>query len=91
MLIPTDAGEALPLPCTPCLQHLVTGTTEDPHTCELTTRVSIRGGCLLIGVEQDCPCVCPVQAESEVLTAARAEARGMSASAHKLTGPPREE
>ncbi|MFD6432803.1 hypothetical protein [Streptomyces venezuelae] len=76
---PTDADEALPLPCTPCLQHLVTGAAKDPHNCALTTHVSIRGGDLIIGAEQACPCICPVQPESDALQAARAQARGAGA------------
>lgn len=88
---PPDPDEALLLPCTSCLLHLVTGSARDPHGCELTTRVRICGGNLLIGEESGCPCICPAQAESEALTAARAEARDLSAPAHKLAGPPREE
>ncbi|MFI1679087.1 hypothetical protein [Streptomyces sp. NPDC020607] len=81
MTSPVTEGqdEALPLPCMPCLQHLVTGAAEDPHNCDLTTRVLIRGGGLLTGAEQDCPCICPTQGESETLTAARSEVRGSDA------------
>ncbi len=73
---PTNPIEPVPVPCTPCLLRLLAGTPEWPHACELTTRVSIRGGGdLVIGAAQDCPCRCPVQPESPALQAARAEAR----------------
>ncbi|MEU5689158.1 hypothetical protein DEJ48_27285 [Streptomyces venezuelae] len=72
---PADPAEPLPLPCSPCLRRLVTDTPE-PHDCDQMTRVSIaRGGELVVGAEQNCPCICPRQMESAALKTVRAQAR----------------
>lgn len=71
---PSDV--AFLVPCPPCLLALLEGRADQKHTdCELTTKLAVTGGRLVFGPEQDCPCRCPLEEESEALRTARAAAR----------------
>ncbi len=90
-ICPVDIPRAK-VPCPPCLAQRLMGIVTAPHLCHGSTWLEVHEGRLTPTATRQCPCPCRRRPkESEALRRARVEARGLSAPAHKLAEPPREE